>query len=195
MFFLTRDLSADALANSKGYKGEVNRGNRKKCFALDNNKVFFALYNLFPFSGPSVLWEGPSVSCSLPPWLVWVLCACPVPLGRLSPSPPEHRCTGGGSRGGPQSGSVWAASRGRCGSCLCVAASWLTSCFVAVMTSSLPISSSCNGQRGLAGGGGGGDTWAANLEGALNLQTHKKSEGFFVVGGFGGFLMFFFDCF
>lgn len=69
VFFLTRDLSADAPADSKEYKGEVNRGNRKKRVAL-NNKVFFVLYNLFylqPVSGPYVLWERPMSSCSMPP--------------------------------------------------------------------------------------------------------------------------------
>lgn len=69
VFFLTRDLSADAPADSKEYKGEVNRGNRKKRVVL-NNKVFFVLYNLFylqPVSGPYVLWERPMSSCSMPP--------------------------------------------------------------------------------------------------------------------------------
>jgi len=87
VFFLTRGLSAEAPTDSKGYKGEVNRGNRKKGFALENNRVFLALYNLFLFSGPSVLRQGVGVSCSLPPSWVWVLCACPVPLSRAVTTP------------------------------------------------------------------------------------------------------------
>lgn len=87
VFFLTRDLSADAPADSKEYKGEVNRGNRKKRVAL-NNKVFFVLYNLFLFPGPYVLWESP---VSAAPCLLHGsgCCVCTLcPLAGLSPSPP-----------------------------------------------------------------------------------------------------------
>lgn len=101
VFFLTRDLSADAPADSKEYKGEVNRGNRKKRVAL-NNKVFFVLYNLFLFSGPCELWERPMSAAPCLPhecgWCVWALC----PSGGLSPFPPVPHVQ-------ESSGGVWMA--------------------------------------------------------------------------------------
>lgn len=79
-FFLTRDLSADAPADSKENKGEVNRGNRKKRVAL-HNRIFSVLHNLFLFSGPLCSMGKTYVSCSMPPSWVWE-CVCPVPLSR-----------------------------------------------------------------------------------------------------------------
>lgn len=84
VFFLTRDLPADAPTDSKENKGEVNRGNRKKRVAL-NNKLFFVLYNLFIFSEPYVLWARllPAAPC-LPHGCGCCVCA----LSGLSPFPP-----------------------------------------------------------------------------------------------------------
>lgn len=92
VFFLTRDLPADAPADSKENKGEVNRGNRKKRVAL-NNKLFFVLYNLFIFSEPYVLWERifPAAPC-LPHVCGCCVCAlCPV---RAATIPTFSMCAG-----------------------------------------------------------------------------------------------------
>lgn len=66
VFFLTRDLTADALADSKGHKGEVNRGNRKKCFVLDNNKVFLYFSTCFCSLGPWCFGKVPVASAPAP---------------------------------------------------------------------------------------------------------------------------------
>lgn len=93
VFFLTRDLSANALADSKENKGEVNRGNSKKRAAL-SYKLFFVLYNLFLFSERYVPWERPmSTAPCLPFGCGCCVCAL-MPLSRAVTVPTFSMCTG-----------------------------------------------------------------------------------------------------
>lgn len=180
MFFLTRDLSADAPADSKGYKGEVNRGNRKKGVALDNNKVFFALYNLFQFS--RLLCFG-KVPVSAPPCFPHGSGCCvhaPCPSAGLSPSlPAPHvqersggtQMPGGRKQRGGHGEEVCGLrptgrSRTSCGSIagcitLCGHDAILPAYFIILWWAMR-----WSWRRG---------TWAVNLQGGLSLQRHKKS--------------------
>lgn len=129
-----------------------------------------------------MLWEGPAISCSLPPLWVWMLCVCPVPLAGLSPSPPvQERSEEAQMPAGRKEREVRARN---CVGCLThgtraqfrMAASWVASRFVAMMPSSLLFHHPVVSHKVELWGW---HTSAANLQGALNLQRHKKSEGFF----------------
>lgn len=111
---------------------------------------------------------------------VGVCALCPsAGLSPFLPVPHVQERSGGVwcPEGENRRGTVWprvgvVSHRHRCRSWFHVTASWVASCFVVMMPSSLPVSSSCGGLWCAAGEK---CTQAVNLEGALGLQRHRKS--------------------